>query len=167
MSGPLKLLDGVRIVAFTGFLIGPAATQYLADMGADVIKVEPPGTGDDTRTWGPPFVGGEAAYYLGANRNKRSLTLNLAVKPGQAILATLAKIHTETFAAWSVERPQLFSILELIPARRPAQSCKCCPGQHLLELIPARRPAQSCKCCPGPASTRLSPIQRLSKACAA
>ena len=63
----------------------------LGDMGADVIKVEPPGAGDDTRTWGPPFVNGESAYFLGVNRNKRSLTLNMAVKAGQEILARLVK----------------------------------------------------------------------------
>jgi crotonobetainyl-CoA:carnitine CoA-transferase CaiB-like acyl-CoA transferase len=84
-------LDGLLVVDLTRILAGPTCTMMLGDMGAEVIKVEPPGTGDDTRTWGPPFVGGEAAYYLGANRNKRSLTLNLAVKAGQEILATLAK----------------------------------------------------------------------------
>jgi succinate--hydroxymethylglutarate CoA-transferase len=84
-------LDGLLVVDLTRILAGPTCTMMLGDMGAEVIKVEPPGTGDDTRTWGPPFVGGEAAYYLGANRNKRSLTLNLAVKAGQAVLAALAK----------------------------------------------------------------------------
>jgi crotonobetainyl-CoA:carnitine CoA-transferase CaiB-like acyl-CoA transferase len=63
--------------------------MMLGDMGADVIKVEPPGTGDDTRGWGPPFANGEAAYFLGVNRNKRSLTLNLAGAAGQKILAGL------------------------------------------------------------------------------
>jgi crotonobetainyl-CoA:carnitine CoA-transferase CaiB-like acyl-CoA transferase len=64
--------------------------MMLGDLGADVIKVEPP-NGDDTRTWGPPFIEGEAAYFLGLNRNKRSLTLNMAVKAGQAVLASLIK----------------------------------------------------------------------------
>jgi crotonobetainyl-CoA:carnitine CoA-transferase CaiB-like acyl-CoA transferase len=82
-------LDGLRVIDLTRILAGPFCTMMLGDMGADVIKVEPPGTGDDTRSWGPPFVEGEAAYFLGANRNKRSLTLNLAVKSGQAILARL------------------------------------------------------------------------------
>jgi crotonobetainyl-CoA:carnitine CoA-transferase CaiB-like acyl-CoA transferase len=63
--------------------------MMLGDMGADIVKVEPPGAGDDTRTWGPPFVGGEAAYFLGANRNKRSLTLNLGIPAGQAVLREL------------------------------------------------------------------------------
>ena len=69
-------------------LAGPWAGQMLADMGADVIKIEPP-TGDDTRRWGPPFAGDDAAYFLGINRNKRSLTLNMAVAEGQNILAGL------------------------------------------------------------------------------
>src|SRR4051812_45407863 len=84
-------LDGLLVVDLTRILAGPTCAMMLGDMGADVIKVEPPETGDDTRTWGPPFVAGEAAYYLGANRNKRSLTLNLAVKPGQDVLAGLIK----------------------------------------------------------------------------
>ena len=82
-------LEGLRVLDLTRILAGPFCTQMLGDMGADVIKVEPPGTGDDTRTWGPPFVNGEAAYFLGINRNKRSLTLNLAAKAGQEILAAL------------------------------------------------------------------------------
>ena len=73
---------GLRVLDLTRILAGPLCTMMLGDMGADVIKVEPPGTGDDTRTWGPPFVGGEAAYFLGINRNKRSLTLNMAVQAG-------------------------------------------------------------------------------------
>ena len=81
-------LDGVRVLDLTRILAGPLCGMMLGDMGADVIKIEPP-NGDDTRTWGPPFVEGEAAYFLGLNRNKRSLALNMAVKPGQAILAAL------------------------------------------------------------------------------
>ena len=74
---------GVRL-DLTRILAGPLCTMMLGDMGADVIKVEPPGTGDDTRGWGPPFAAGEAAYFLGVNRNKRSLTLNMAASPGQS-----------------------------------------------------------------------------------
>ncbi|HYS48425.1 MAG TPA: CoA transferase [Xanthobacteraceae bacterium] len=87
MSAP-GALDGVRVVDLTRILAGPLCTMMLGDMGADVIKVEPPG-GDDTRAWGPPFAVAESAYFLGVNRNKRSLTLNLAGKPGQAVLARL------------------------------------------------------------------------------
>jgi crotonobetainyl-CoA:carnitine CoA-transferase CaiB-like acyl-CoA transferase len=85
-SGPLA---GIRVIDLTRILAGPLCTMMLGDMGADVIKVEPPGTGDDTRTWGPPFAQGEAAYFLGANRNKRSVTLNMAVPAGQKILSEL------------------------------------------------------------------------------
>ena len=79
IGGPLA---GTRVVDLTRILAGPLCTMMLGDMGADVIKVEPPGTGDDTRGWGPPFAAGEAAYFLGVNRNKRSLTLNLAAPAG-------------------------------------------------------------------------------------
>ncbi len=82
-------LDGIRVVDLTRILAGPLCTMMLGDMGADVIKVEPPEGGDDTRRWGPPFVGKDAAYFLGVNRNKRSLTLNMAVPAGQRILAGL------------------------------------------------------------------------------
>lgn len=70
-------LKGVRIADFTQALSGPYCTLQLADLGADVIKVERSGTGDDTRHWGPPFVGDTAAYFLSINRNKRSIDLNL------------------------------------------------------------------------------------------
>ena len=85
-TGPLA---GIRVVDLTRILAGPLCAMMLGDMGADVIKVEPPDKGDDTRGWGPPFVAGESAYFLGINRNKRSLTLNMAVPAGQKILAGL------------------------------------------------------------------------------
>ena len=73
----MNSLDGIRILDLSRVLAGPWCTQTLADLGADVIKIERPGTGDDTRTWGPPFLQdstgadtAEAAYYLGTNRNK-------------------------------------------------------------------------------------------------
>ncbi len=85
-------LDGIRIFDLTRILAGPTCTQYLGDLGADVIKVERPDQGDDTRKWGPPYVTGhdgedtnESAYYLCANRNKRSITINLASAEGQAL----------------------------------------------------------------------------------
>ena len=67
-TGPLS---GIRVVDLSRILAGPFCTMNLGDMGAEVIKIEQPGKGDDTRGWGPPFVGGEAAYFLGVNRNKR------------------------------------------------------------------------------------------------
>ncbi len=84
-------LAGLRVLDLTRILAGPLCTMTLGDMGADVIKVEPPGSGDDTRSWGPPFAEGESAYYLGVNRNKRSMTLNMAVKSGQEVLAGLIR----------------------------------------------------------------------------
>jgi succinate---hydroxymethylglutarate CoA-transferase len=100
-------LDGIRVLDLTRILAGPMCAMMLGDMGADVIKVEPPGTGDDTRTWGPPFVGGEAAYFLGLNRNKRSMTLNMAVPDGQSILADLIRrcdVLVENFKAGTLEK---------------------------------------------------------------
>ncbi len=106
-QAPAGALDGVRVLDLTRILAGPLCTMMLGDMGADVIKVEPPGTGDDTRTWGPPFIGNEAAYFLGLNRNKRSLTLNMACKPGQAVLADLiwkCDVLVENFKVGTLEK---------------------------------------------------------------
>jgi len=100
-------LDGVRVLDLTRILAGPLCTMMLGDMGADVIKVEPVGSGDDTRTWGPPFAGGESAYFLGINRNKRSITLNMAGKPGQEILAKLiaaCDVLVENFKFGTLEK---------------------------------------------------------------
>lgn len=72
-----RALDGIRIIDFSKALAGPYCTMLLADMGAEVIKVEMPGSGDDSRGWGPPFIEGESAYFLSINRNKKSITLNL------------------------------------------------------------------------------------------
>ncbi len=85
-DGPLA---GIRVLDLTRVLAGPTCAMMLGDMGADVIKVEPPSGGDDTRSWGPPFAGGESAYFLAANRNKRSMTLNIATAAGQKLLAGL------------------------------------------------------------------------------
>jgi succinate--hydroxymethylglutarate CoA-transferase len=103
-NGPLA---GMRVVDLTRILAGPLCTMMLGDMGADVIKVEPPDKGDDTRGWGPPFVAGEAAYFLGVNRNKRSLTLNMAVPAGQKILAGLvekADVLIDNFRIGTLEK---------------------------------------------------------------
>jgi len=95
MAGALSHL---RVVDLSRVLAGPWASQLLADMGADVIKIERPGSGDDTRGWGPPFLKDEAgndtteaAYYLGANRGKKSLALNIAAPEAQAIVRHLVK----------------------------------------------------------------------------
>ncbi len=101
--GPLA---GVRILDLTRVLAGPFGTMLLGDAGAEIVKVEPL-TGDQTRTWGPPFVGGEAAYYLSVNRNKRSLALNLADPRGQEVLRRLAReadALVENFKLGTMER---------------------------------------------------------------
>lgn len=94
MAGPL---EGVRILDLSRILAGPTCTQLLGDLGADVIKIEKPGAGDDTRGWGPPFVTGkdgeptgESAYYLCANRNKRSVAIDMATAEGAALIRKLA-----------------------------------------------------------------------------
>jgi len=99
----MNALDGIRVLDLSRVLAGPWCTQTLADLGADVIKIERPGTGDDTRTWGPPFLQdrdgrdtAEAAYYLGTNRNKRSVTCDIARPEGQALIRELAR-HCQVF----------------------------------------------------------------------
>ena len=87
----MKALEGVRVLDLTRALAGPFCTLMLGDYGADVIKIEMPGSGDDTRTWGPPFIGGESAYFLSINRNKRSLTLNFREPQAVEIFLQLVK----------------------------------------------------------------------------
>ncbi|MBT3989503.1 MAG: CoA transferase [Rhodospirillaceae bacterium] len=85
-DGPLT---GLRIIDLTRILAGPICTMNLGDMGAEIIKIEQPSKGDDTRNWGPPFIEGEAAYFLGANRSKKSVTLDLKSDKGRDILSAL------------------------------------------------------------------------------
>jgi crotonobetainyl-CoA:carnitine CoA-transferase CaiB-like acyl-CoA transferase len=80
-AGPLA---GLTVVDLTRVLSGPYCTMILADMGARVIKIEQPGRGDETRAWGPPFVSGESAYFLGINRNKESITVDFKQPRGRA-----------------------------------------------------------------------------------
>jgi len=87
MSGPLR---GVRVLDLTRVLAGPFATMILGDMGAEVVKIENPDGGDDTRAWGPPFLDGESSYFLSINRNKKSCTLHLKSPEGQDLLRQLA-----------------------------------------------------------------------------
>ncbi|MEX0977093.1 MAG: CoA transferase [Woeseia sp.] len=111
MAGPLA---GIKVIDLSRVLAGPWASQLLADYGADVIKVERPGTGDDTRSWGPPWLQdeqggetGESAYFQSANRNKRSITIDLAQQRGQEIvkaLAATADVFIENFRVGTLKR---------------------------------------------------------------
>src|SRR6201999_2030392 len=91
-------LVGIRVLDLSRILAGPIATQVLADLGADVVKVERPGTGDDTRSWGPPFLRAVAdagrppsAYYVSANRGKRSIAIDLSRPEARPILDDLLR----------------------------------------------------------------------------
>jgi crotonobetainyl-CoA:carnitine CoA-transferase CaiB-like acyl-CoA transferase len=86
-AGPL---EGIRVLDLSRILAGPLATMVLGDLGADVVKVERPGSGDDTRRWGPPFVGEDAAYFLSVNRNKRSIAVDLQTAEGASVVRRLA-----------------------------------------------------------------------------
>jgi crotonobetainyl-CoA:carnitine CoA-transferase CaiB-like acyl-CoA transferase len=104
MSGPL---EGLVVADFSRVLAGPLATMLLGDLGADVVKVEHPGGGDETRAWGPPFAHGHSTYYLAVNRNKRSVALDLRDEHGRRAaraLAGRADVLVENFKAGSMER---------------------------------------------------------------
>ena len=103
----MKALEGIRVLDLTRALAGPFCTLMLGDNGADVIKIEIPGTGDDTRHWGPPFIQEESAYFLSINRNKRSLTLNLRDPQAKEVFLKLAKdadVVVENFTPGVMER---------------------------------------------------------------
>ena len=85
----MHVLDDILVIDLTQALAGPYCTMLLGDMGADVVKIEQPGSGDQSRGWGPPFVEGESTYFLSVNRNKKSLTLNLKSDAGQEIMHRL------------------------------------------------------------------------------
>jgi crotonobetainyl-CoA:carnitine CoA-transferase CaiB-like acyl-CoA transferase len=108
MSAPERsFLDGVRVVDLSRVLAGPYCTMVLADLGADVVKIERPGSGDETRGWGPPFAGGEAAYYLSVNRGKRSCALDLGDPAGRELaleLCVKADVVVENFKVGGAER---------------------------------------------------------------
>lgn len=108
MNGPLPgPLQGIRVLDLTRVLAGPYCTMFLGDLGAEVVKIEQPGVGDDTRSWGPPFVGGESAYFLCINRNKRSLSLDLKSDRGTELLRRLAEsadVLVENFRPGTMDR---------------------------------------------------------------
>lgn len=100
-------LTGRRVIDLSRVLAGPWSTMVLADLGAEVIKVEHPVGGDDTRHWGPPYAGGEAAYYLCANRNKRSIAVDLANPDGQRVIRDLvatADVVVENYKLGGLDR---------------------------------------------------------------
>ena len=102
----MQPLQGIRVLDLSRVLAGPYCTMVLGDLGAEVIKVEPP-EGDETRGWGPPFVGGESAYYLCVNRNKRDMVINLKTDEGKIILRELAMqsdVLVENFRPGTLKR---------------------------------------------------------------
>ena len=110
----IQPLQGIRVLDISRALAGPFCTMMLGDLGADVIKVERPGRGDESRSWGPPFVGepsetypGESTYYLSANRSKRSLTVNMKSPAGQKIIKQLAAVSdvlVENYVTGSLDK---------------------------------------------------------------
>jgi crotonobetainyl-CoA:carnitine CoA-transferase CaiB-like acyl-CoA transferase len=107
MTETFQPLQGIRVLDFSRILAGPYCTMVLGDMGAEVIKVERPGIGDETRAWGPPFVGGESAYFLCVNRNKKSITVDLSTSDGQTIIRELAArcdVLVENFRPGTMEK---------------------------------------------------------------
>ena len=119
MSVTNNLLENICVIDLTRVLAGPYCTMMLGDLGADIIKIEVPSRGDDTRHWGPPFTkGGESAYYLSANRNKRSMTLNLKSEEGLEILKKLIakgdvlvdNFKTGTLSRWGLDYETLQEI---------------------------------------------------------
>ncbi len=122
MTGPLT---GLRVIDLTRILAGPSVTQLFGDLGADIIKIERPGSGDDTRTWGPPFLqddsgqtAGDAAYFMCTNRNKRSVTIDITTDAGQEIVRKLvseADVFIENYKVGGLAKYGL-SYADLAPA---------------------------------------------------
>src|SRR6516225_10331022 len=106
-TDPHGPLAGVRVLDASRVLAGPFCGQLLGDLGAEVVKIERPGSGDETRGWGPPFAGPLSAYFLSCNRNKRGLTLDLAHPEGRRLFHELVRrsdVVLENFRADSAER---------------------------------------------------------------
>ena len=103
-NGPLA---GIRVLDLTRVLAGPYCTMFLGDLGAEIVKVEQPGIGDDTRGWGPPFAGGESAYFLCTNRNKKSVTIDFKAPEGLDLIRKLAQqadVFIENFRPGALDR---------------------------------------------------------------
>src|SRR5207237_50948 len=121
------LLAGIRVLDLSRVLAGPYCTMLLSDLGADVVKVERPGDGDETRTWGPPYAGGEAAYFLSVNRGKRSVAIDLSAPEGRELaqrLSRSADVLVENF------RPG--------PASGSRSRCATSRARHLSTSAPPR-----------------------------
>src|SRR5437868_5824235 len=119
-ADPHPPLHRIRVLDASRVLAGPFCGQVLGDLGAEVIKVERPGAGDETRSWGPPFAGDLSAYYLSCNRNKRGITLDLAQPEGMSIFHDLVRrsdVLVENFRAASAEKLGLSpeKLLEINP----------------------------------------------------
>ncbi|HET9222556.1 MAG TPA: CoA transferase, partial [Roseiflexaceae bacterium] len=100
-------LDGIRVLDLSRALAGPYCSMMLGDMGADVLKVEQPGVGDNARGWGPPFQGGESSYFLSVNRNKHSIAINLRDARGAEVLRRLvarSDVLLENFVPGTLDR---------------------------------------------------------------
>ena len=113
----LKPLEGVKILDLTRVLAGPYCTMMLADMGADVVKIERPGAGDDTRAYGPPFLNGESAYFLSINRNMLSTLDDLSSKQYERLFSRLASgQRDELIASFKSSHPELVQLLQYCTA---------------------------------------------------
>src|ERR671921_2443256 len=113
-------LAGVKVVDLTRVMVGPYCTMMLGDLGADVVKIEIPGPGDDTRHWGPPFVDTESVYYLSVNSNKRSIALDLKQDAAKEALWRMiddADVLVENFSPGTLDR--LSFGYDVVRARRP------------------------------------------------
>ena len=135
-------LTGIRVLDLSRVLAGPWASQILGDLGADVVKVERPGSGDDTRAWGPPWLKDadgqptrESAYFLCTNRNKRSITVDMASPEGQQTLRDLAAkadIVLENFKTGGLQQYGLdYASLNAIHRLWPKRPLRCAPRLRL------------------------------------
>ena len=105
-GGAFGALNGLKVIDLTRVLGGPYGTQILGDHGAEIVKIEPP-QGDEVRDWGPPFLEGDASYFIGVNRNKRSLGLDLSKPEGREVLLRLldgADVLIENYKPGTMER---------------------------------------------------------------
>lgn len=156
MVKPNLPLSGIRVIELARVLAGPWAGQMLADMGADVIKIENPDGGDDTRAWGPPFVTGKdgenlsAAYYHATNRGKRSIALDLKTEEGRATVHRLiatADVVIENFKVGGLVKYGL-DYQNLAKAHPKLVYCSITASARTAPMPPAPATITSCRACP-------------------